>query len=217
MDISIEQLITQALRPKEKRPINSWHPSALGSCLTGAYLNRLGLEPDHELDERVLRIFSVGKHFEDWVVGLIKDSGQKVETQVRVEWPEMDVTGYVDLMIDGMPIELKTKHSKSFWYMTKQGAPRQNQMQLWTYLKILNLPEGRLAFFSKDDMAIQEYPVYLNDEALGEEVINELTILNRAWEEKLPPPPIEDPKDWRYRFCRFHLSCLNFKEYLEEN
>lgn len=215
MNQSIEQLINQALQPKEKRPINSWHPSALGSCLTGAYLNRLGVEPDKELDERVLRIFSVGKQFEDWLVNLIKESGATIETQKRIEWPEMDVTGYVDLIIDEMPVEIKTKHSKSFWYMTKQGAPRQNQMQLWVYLKVLNVKVGRLVFLSKDDLAVQEYPVYLEDEQLANEVINELTILNRAWEEKLPPPPIEDPKDWRYKFCRFHLQCLNFNTYLQ--
>lgn len=214
-NMSIEQLINEALRPKEKRPINSWHPSALGSCLTGAYLNRLGVEPDKELDERVLRIFSVGKQFEDWLVNLIKESGATIETQKRIEWPEMDVTGYVDLIIDEMPVEIKTKHSKSFWYMTKQGAPRQNQMQLWVYLKVLNVKVGRLVFLSKDDLAVQEYPVYLEDEQLANEVINELTILNRAWEEKLPPPPIEDPKDWRYKFCRFHLQCLNFNTYLQ--
>lgn len=222
IQFSIQNILNEQLqREKQKREIKSWHPSKLGSCLTGAYLERLGVPPDEEFDDRTLRVFSVGKHVEDWFVGLIERSGAKIEKQVRIEIPEFDVTGYADLVIETpagrMPYEIKSKHSKSFWYMEKKGlgAAIQNRMQLWVYLYCLRLEEGRLLYFSKDDLTIAEYPVFLNDTELAKLVTDELEILNRAWKEKLPPPPIVDEKDWRTRYCRWHKKCLSQERYLE--
>jgi len=71
-----------------------------------------------------------------------------------------------------------------------------------------NYPVGKLIYISKDDNAIQEFYVKLDDEELKAEVMNEITILSTSWIRKEPPPPIDDPKDWRYKYCRFHKHCL---------
>jgi hypothetical protein len=216
---TIQEIINESVK-KEDRAYEqkSWHASALGSCLTGAYLIRKGIAKK-EFDDRTLRVFGAGRMFEDWLIDLLAQKDEKFETQVRCEWPEMDLTGYADLTINGLVYEIKSKHSKSFWYMEKQGGGpnRHHEYQLWTYLKCLNKKEGRLLYISKDDLSILEYPVFLEDKKLAGEVMSELEILNRAWKEQLPPPPIQDKKDWRFKWCSIHQLCLNQPAYLSTN
>src|SRR3990167_1921290 len=210
-EFTIQKLINEKVRSERKpKEINSWTPSRLGSCLTGVYLERLGVEPDRDFDDRTLRVFSVGKHFEDWIVSLIKDSGHKIETQVRLEWKEMDLSGYADLMVDDeIPYEIKSKHSAGFKYLPNL----QHKMQLWVALKCLDRSEGRLIYFSKDDLRVEEFQVFLNDEDLATEVEEELAVLNEAWEKKLAPnPPPQD--SWKSKFCRWHGKCVSQEHYL---
>lgn len=216
--MNLQSLIDEAIADgKEDKEQNSWYSSALGQCLTRTYLERKGVTKA-EFDERVLRIFTVGNIFEDWIAEIVAKKA-KVETQVSAVWEAMDLRGRVDLMVDGMPYELKTKHSNSFWKKDWQGKSylpnRHHEMQLWTYLKSLDKEEGRLVYVSKDDLAIAEFVVRQDDKQLAEETTKELELLNRAWQEQLPPPPIMDKKDWRYKYCPVHQShCLNQPKYL---
>lgn len=221
---SIQTIINDKLsvRREDYKP-KSWNCSKLGSCLTGIYLERAGMPPDEEFDARTLRVFSAGKMFEDWCIGLVKDTpGVKFEMQVRCELPEYDLTGYADLVCEinteKIVYEIKSKHSRAFWWMDKkgEGANYHHKMQNWCYLKALNIAEGRILYVSKDDMATLEYPVRLNDEELATSVLTELKTLNEAWKQKLPPPvPAWEKKDqWKGEYCRWHKQCLIQKEYL---
>lgn len=212
MDFTVQQLINNAVRDDRKDyQQSSWHASALGSCLTGAYLVRKGIAKK-EFDDRTLRVFQVGRMLEDWVTELLEKQGADIETQVRCEWKEMDLTGYADLVTNGLVYEIKSKHSAGFNYTPNHH----HKLQLWTYLKCLGKPEGRLLYLSKDDLRIKEHPVFLNDKELEAEVVNELKVLNEAWKQGLPPKPVEDKKDWRYRYCEIHKDyCLKQPEYLK--
>lgn len=73
---------------------------------------------------------------------------------------------------------------------------------------------------SKDDLSVREAPVFLSDKAIEKMVMDELTLLNTAWTAGLPPKPVTDPKDWRYKFCDYHDKCKEIyksKQYLEAN
>ena len=210
-NIIIQDLIDKAIanEPREDKKQTSWHASALGRCLCGTYLERLGVEPDEPFDARTLRVFSMGKQIERWVLDKIKETGAEVEEQVRVEDKELNVSGYVDAVVNKIPIEIKSQHSRSFWYMTKQGGANPTHVkQLWMYLYLLQSDFGKLIYCSKDDLAIQEYIVRRDDIEVENDVLAELEVLNFAWEKKLAPPPITDEKDWRYKYCRFHKKCL---------
>jgi len=213
MSIPIQQFINEAVNEKrEKKEITSWHISKLGSCLRGIYYERLGVKPDKEFDDRTLRVFSVGKMFESWLIDKIKDK-VKIEEQVRVEDKKLGVSGYADFVaeVDGVKkvYEVKSKHSRSFWYMKKRGKPqRQHEYQLWTYLYLLGIDRGSLIYLSKDDLAILEYPVLLADEKLKGEVMTEIKLLNEAWKKKDPSLlPLYEDKDWRSKYCRYHSYC----------
>lgn len=221
---SIQSILNSQLNIKrEKKEINSWYVSGLGSCITGRYLERLGKKPDIDFDARTLRVFSCGKIFENWLIDLIKEERElKFETQGRVESKEYNLTGYWDLkvIVNNKPIiyEIKSKHSKAFWYMDKkkEGANLQHQMQLWSYLWLSGIDEGRIIYLSKDDLSILEYPIYRNDEKLKELVLNELELLNHAWKEKNPIIlPLPDKKSWQAKYCRFHKQCIKIASYLQ--
>lgn len=217
MNFPLQQLINKAVRNKEEKEIKSWHPSKLGSCLRGTYLERLGVEPDTDFDDRTLRVFSVGKLFEEWVVDLLleqtKEGEFEVETQTRIENEEFGATGYADLVIrtkeEAKVYEIKSKHSKAFWWMAKEGKPqRQHEQQLWCYLETLKIPTGNLLYVSKDDLTIAEYVVLRSNKELGEEVREQFALLNEAWEKKdMTGLPLVDDKDWRAKYCRWHSKC----------
>lgn len=225
-DFSLLGLVEKTLSvPREKKEITSWHASGLGSCPTGRYLERSGVEPDEDYDARTLRVFSAGTKFEEWILGLAKESlpgsGITLEEQVRIKDEALGVSGYADCVV-GLPggnklvYEIKSKHSRSFWYMgkMKEGAMKQHKMQVWVYLKVLGIPEGRILYISKDDLSTLEFPVKLDDADVEKLVMDELAMLNEAWSKKLPPPVLFDSKDWRATYCRFHKSCTTQKEYL---
>lgn len=211
---NIQELINSSL--KENRPNKiqtTWHPSSLGQCLTGAFLTRKGV-CKKEFDDRTLRVFKCGNLFENFVIDLIEKSGVPYEKQVRCESEEMNMSGYIDIVVDGVPFEIKSKHSRSFHYMDKQGAPVQHKMQLWSYLKMKNLPRGDLLYISKDDLCLRQYSVFLDDKDIEKLVMDEIHILHESWRQGLPPKPIEDKFDWRYKYCSCHKEhCLKQPEY----
>lgn len=230
----LQDLINQEVRKREPKEQRHWYISRLGSCLSGQYYERLGIPPDMPFDDRTMRVFSVGNVFEDWIVKLIQGSHsqeiQRVDTQIAVESEELDISGYVDLEVNGIPYELKTVHSGAFWHMVDgykmvrneqgkkervwvegNGAYPHHEIQLWTYLLLLNRSVGKLVYISKDDLTIQEYEVKLNNELLRNQVIGKggiLDQLNEAWRTKTPPQPNLDKDSWQYKRCNWHQTCL---------
>lgn len=229
--ISAREHINKVLEDKRKleldtiRLISSWHPSKLGSCLCGVYLERRGVEPDKDFDPRTLGVFDMGHRFEEAIMSLLAESENllSIERQVRIEDETLNVTGYADavlMTLEGYHVlEVKSKHSKAFWYMLKkgEGAQLHHRMQLWLYLHILKIESGSILYISKDDGTLVEFPVSLHDEELRDLVLGELSILNKSWAEGLPPEPVRDPKDWRYKYCRWHKKCLKQSAYLQTN
>lgn len=222
-DFSIQSLIVATLQKQRdvepKPPSGYWRSSSLGSCLCGAFLARQGKPADEPFDDRTLRVFSVGKTMEQWVLETLRVESYKegivLSTQDEMVSKDKTLVGHLDVLLtldSGKKIiyEFKSCHSRKFWHMVnmKQGADLHHRMQLWSYLWMAGVDEGRIVYISKDDLAIQEYPIFLNDAGLQQLVIGELATLNGAWRTGVPPVPILDPKDWRFKYCRYHRQCL---------
>ena len=217
-EFSIEKTVSDILREdnnlRERKVQTSWHASSIGNCLRGLYIQRLGIIEKELMTDRELRVFNVGNQMEKWLVDLLKAKWMvPIETQVRIEDEGLGISGYADMVIGGdvnKVYEIKTKHSRAFWYMNKEGKPmRQHEYQVWLYLKALGIAEGVIVYLSKDDLAMAEFVVRLDDAIFEKEVVERINLLNHAWDMKnvelLPLPGV---KDWQAKYCPVHNYCM---------
>lgn len=210
--MNVQQLIDFDVSQKEEKKVTSWQASKLGSCLCGVYLERIGVKPLEEIDDRTKRVFRCGNLFEEYVIAKIRESGQvKVEEQVRIEDPTLGVTGYADIVLEHdnwkEVVEVKSQHSKSFWYMTKkgEGAYEHHMMQLLIYMHVLKIEMGRIVYVSKDDLCIQEYQVDIHNPIL-QKAFDNIAKLNEALKTGILPEAAPEGS-FQAKYCRYHKYC----------
>ena len=212
----------------------SWWATDLNSCLRGAFYKRKGLPPTSVISPDRMGIMEVGKIVEEWIVNKVKQSGNLVAEQLRVEAPEYEASGKVDLIIDegGRPVlyEIKSTNSFSFKYKIKNKEPQpQHKLQtlfyLWrlrnhghreiSHIDLSNL-EGRIIYVSRDDLNRLIIPVDYSEIAI-KPIVEQLEILNNSWKnDELPPAPepiVYDEErgkwgiNWVCDFCAYHELC----------
>ena len=212
----------------------SWWATDLNSCLRGAFYRRKGLPPTSTIPPDRMGIMEVGKIVEGWIVDKVKQSGKLVSEQLRVEAPEYEASGKVDLILDegGRPVlyEIKSTNSYSFKYKLKSKKPQpQHKLQTLFYLwRLRNYGHrdmshvdfsnliGRLIYVSRDDLNRLIIPVNYSEEAV-KPIIEQLEILNSSWKkDELPPipaPVLYDEErgkwgiNWTCEFCAYHEIC----------
>ncbi len=223
---SVQELIDETLEPKEARiRSGKWSPSSFGKCFRAQYWNRKNEPPSNPIDARTLRVFKAGNLFHDFVQGLLIN--EMVEKEVLVETG--DVKGFADLVNTEEVIDIKSQHSKAFWWKQKElkestdesKAVREmfynNWLQVAYYATVLDKPRVRLVFVSKDDLCIQEYiqPV---DGYWKSQVENELKTLRQFWSSDTLPkaePRLYRQKDGTFKecaYCAWHDKCKGGKK-----
>jgi hypothetical protein len=219
MATTVQQLIDNALIPKPRERSGKYSPSKFGACFRAQYWNRKNFPASNLPDARTLRVFKAGQLFETWVKNvLITENGEWHDCGAEPIECE-DVLGYADLIRDNEVADVKSQHSKSFWYMAKfknddiKKEKYHNWLQVMYYARELKKPFGRLIFISKDDLCIQEYVQPLDDYWL-DELSTELRTLRNLWrEDKLPAaePRLFKKKDGTYSecdYCNFRDTCF---------
>ena len=88
--------------------------------------------------------------------------------------------------------EVKSINSNAFWHKRRylEDAYPHHKLQLFHYLQANDIHEGRLLYVSKDDMVVEEFPVFANDQKLKERY--EKDVKKMTWyyrNEKIPPQP----------------------------
>jgi hypothetical protein len=135
--------------------------------------------------------------FHDFVQDTILAHHPEAKAEVLVETE--DFKGYADLVLGNEVVDLKTQHSRAFWY--RDGKPwdvikkeiSTNILQVMFYASILGKDRARLVYISKDDLCIQEYDLAVNEAYLAE-INQEVENLKTIWKEnKLPPAT---PRVW---------------------
>lgn len=214
---SIQELIDQALEPKEKRQRSGkFSPSSLGKCYRAQYWNRKDIAPSNPVDTRTLRVFKAGNLFHDFVQNLIIANNPEVKKEVLVE--NEDFKGYADLVINGEVIDIKSQHSKAFWYRSKlewkELEPKllPNILQVVFYAVELGKERARLVMVSKDDLCIDEYPLLVSNYTLklGEEIATLRDIWHYDALPKAEPRayPDKDGKPAECAYCQFRDLCI---------
>lgn len=186
----IQQLINEALLAKQaerskRERSGKFSPSMFGRCYRAQIWDRKNEEVTNPPDERALRVFAVGNIFHDWIQSYLP----KHDCEVLIETE--DIKGYADIVFDDCVTDLKTMHSKGFWWMAKSNYDMKkeklpNILQVCAYAWLLNKPKASLCFISKDDLCINEYPLDVKEWIPAVEL--ELKALRYFWAEaKLPP------------------------------
>ena len=176
-------------------------PSLFGRCYRLQYYNRKGEEPT-PFDARTLRIFKVGHMFHKFVQNII--SHQTPDARIEVEVTTDSIHGFADIVTTDTVYDLKSQHSKAFWYLEKGNKPIEEQkypniLQLMTYVKYLKKKKGVLVLISKDDLCIAEYAFHIDQ---WEKRVEEEIKRNNDFFKSDTPPPAE-PRAFGGRECKY--------------
>lgn len=210
---SFQQLINESLVRGERERSGKYNPSSFGRCYRAQYWNRKNEPKSNPPDERTLRIFKAGNLFEDFVVGLLPENGYQLQVKIETD----DVLGFADIVSENEACDIKSVHSKSFWWMTKSKDIKKdkyhNWLQVMFYASQLGKEFGRLCFISKDDLCIQEY-VQPVDDWWKENLKEELYCLKAHWERDILPPaeprcePNKKGEYWDCNYCDYLGLCI---------
>ena len=204
MKLSVQGMIDDVLGNREKRKRSGkFSPSLFGRCFRAQYWNRKDEPVTNPPDSRVMRVFKAGNLFHDFVQQTIINKFPEVQKEVLVAVDD-DVVGYADLVNDVEVIDIKSQHSRAFFYMAKSSDigkdKKPNWLQVMYYAIALGKPGARLVFVSKDDLCIQEYHFKVN-ENWKKEVADELKILRMWW--KKQELPAANPRAYNGKECDY--------------
>jgi len=148
------------------------------------------------------------------------------EWKTQVEITKDDVHGYADIVSTDEVMDVKSQHSRKFWYNTKEMQAGKdikdmfynNWLQVMEYAWILGLPKARLIYVSKDDLCIQEYSLDLDD-YWKSELDMELTKI-RYYFDKKTTPPAQPRLYWKEKeqqfgecqYCQFCNKCTDLEK-----
>lgn len=221
---TVQQLIDEALVRKLHQKSGKFSPSLFGRCYRLQYWNRKAEPQSNPPDKRTLRVFKAGNLFEQFVKGLIILETITTGEKDGTNWIDCgkdpiecdDVKGFADLKCDNEVADVKSQHSKSFWWMTKSKDIKKdkftNWLQVMYYTRELGKKFGRLIYISKDDLCIQEYVQPLDDYWLKQLNV-ELCALRYLWKKQELPPAVprtfiqKDGSSKGCEYCQFQDKC----------
>lgn len=219
---TIQQLIDEALVRPEREGSGKFKPSKFGCCYRQQIWARKEEPASNPIDERTLRVFKAGNFFEDFVKSCImKDGNGWIDGNADDRVIECeDVKGFADLIGSNEVCDVKSQHSKSFWWKKKElqagknirDIVHHNWMQVMYYVRELGKEFGRLVYISKDDLCIAEY-VQKWDGYWKEQLDTELAVLRDFWADGILPPaeprlfPKKDGSFGECQYCSWQQTC----------
>lgn len=212
--MSVQDIIDEVIADKEEHiSSGKYSPSLFGACYRRQHLKRSKFPPTNPPDKITLRKFKAGNLFHDFVQGIVLSKYPEIQKEVKIETD--NVLGFADMVDVDEVADIKSQHSKKFWWNIKEFKAGKdikdmffnNWMQVMWYAWQLNKSSSRIIFVSKDDLAIQEYVLPVDDYWKGM-LDEELTKLEYYWKEKVIPPAqprLYDGKECSW--CVFSEHC----------
>lgn len=153
------------------------------------------------------------KHFKvmgklDHLVGGLPDwetARKRIKAEKFPEWLENRALKLTEELEKKYPkglkriiAEIKSVNSMAFWAHKNRddkgrfkGYPH-HKLQLYSYLKGENIDEGHLFYISKDDLTLEETPVFLDDPELQKVWLNDVTQISEYVRTKTVPAKEDD-------------------------
>ena len=213
----VDEEIERLNGSRKHKGSGKYKPSLLGYCFRRQYWERKGEEKTNPPDARALRVFKVGDFFHRFVQDLLV-SADRGQVEVLVE--NENYKGYADFVSDTEVVDIKSQHSKAFWYMNKTDDIKKdkynNFLQCAFYAFMLHKPSIRLVFISKDDLCVQEFRQDIEGYWM-DEVLKEVATLDELWGKGLPNPQPrlyfnKDGQSKECGYCPYLDLCKGGKE-----
>jgi len=129
--------------------------------------------------------------FSDWEIAkeniknsdlsdITKEISYKLIEQFKIEYP----LGLAETIC-----EIKSINSNAFWHRKDYIAQgyKHHQLQLWTYLKAANINQGKLFYISKDDLTLEECPIFLDNKELAKDWQEDVETMTKYYKENIKP------------------------------
>jgi len=231
--ISIENLVNQYLEKeniKQKEEHSQYSglisASSLGQCYRRIFYTIQKIEPTNPPDERSLRVFACGNVFHKFVQDIV---GQKETIEVEKQFKDDVVSVRADIVTKDGVYELKSQHSKSFWYMDKELKANKkitefkpdNCLQVGLCAMCFKKENACLVYISKDDLCIRQFNLKTKDlEPLVTKEVDAIKNILKVG--NLPPPEprlyggnecIKKDKKGNVSWtCQFYDRCMTERE-----
>lgn len=185
--------------------------SDAGKCRLMRYYKRQGKKAE-SLAPDILLQMQAGNLIHAWIetaayqIGCLISAEEQLEDDHRI--------GHFDLIIQRTAqsprilYDVKTITSKKTYLMEKKGkkAEEQNIAQIvsyWSMLPYRSIDELRLAYVTRDTMAIREVRIYPEDHVQA--VTEDWEILIDAWNAHREPKA--NAESWECRYCAYRSGC----------
>lgn len=159
VDPKIQQKIDEAViaANEEREPSGRLSAGKLGWPLQWQMLNHFKV-PQKEIDAYTLRKFKRGEDVEARIV-------EWVNPEKKQEWCEYrGVVGYLDMVFEGVPVEVKSVTNMAFKYLQKEGVPKEShRLQAELYAKALGAKEFQVAYVASDDYRVLSFACETTD------------------------------------------------------
>lgn len=184
-----------------QREFEMWHASSIAECPKAHYLKRLGVERTNVSGAGLMLRWEVGHIVEGVIRPYLLDAYPDLESNIRLNSEEMDMTGEYDNYSPSAKtiFEVKSVHVNAIRYKKvsenrynlKDDKPYLNhELQNHCYVKLLREQGKEVDYITYIYIAldgrIATYQTKVNENILGE-VTRRINILNEAWKTKTPP------------------------------
>lgn len=190
--MNLDAIISKKLRDQFEAeraahtPSGKLSGSQLGKPLLEQVLKIIGV-PEKPVDDYVLRLFERGKQVEAWIVSFLDG-----EEQEEIDYK--GCIGFIDKMIDGVPVEVKSVKSSQWKWLEKQGAKWPHKLQATLYALATGASHYQILYVASDDFRTFVY------EGLTEETAPDVEKIIKEVKTQLISgelPAFEPREDWQ--------------------
>lgn len=141
-------------RAKEHVSSGKLSASMLGMPIQWQILKWLGVEPKKN-DLYTQLVFRRGRDVEEWLINILKKD-HSVDEQIKCLYK--GAVGYLDVLAEYHPIEIKSTNSMAFKHILKEGnAKKSHLLQGAFYAISLGIPEFSVCYVNTDNYQIRTF------------------------------------------------------------